>query len=389
MRSLGHRCRLVLIYLGIGLLVAALAVSWAEAAGSASWLVTGNLPSGVLLLIAALGPLALAWREPLARHMIGLVAGTVIVFLGGRVVVNHLLREPPPVDHSVLPAPLRGLASLHVPLAKPEEGDWLDVHLELGQSYDAYLVDVRGRRDAARRVIYVQPLGDFTPPQERILQRTAEFLGIFYQLPVRVCDPLPLTDVPAEAQRRREGADKPQILTDYITSRELRPRLPDDAAALLACTAEDLWPGGNWGCVYGHAEPGERVAVWSLFRNGDPAEGPEAYRLALLRSLKTASHETGHLFGMLHCVYHECDMCGANHREEADRHPLWLCPSCLAKLCDATGADPARRFEQLAAFAEVEGLVAEATFWRRSLALVQSAQESGGGSQPRGTQKVP
>ena len=47
-------------------------------------------------------------------------------------------------------------------------------------------------------------------------------------------------------------------------------------------------------------------------------------------ALITATHETGHMFSMLHCTAYECCMCGSNHREESDRRPVYLCPECTA-----------------------------------------------------------
>ena len=138
----------------------------------------------------------------------------------------------------------------------------------------------------------------------------------------------------------------------------------------MAFTTSDLWPGEGWNRVYGQAFPGERVGVYSIYCDGNPDEGPDAYRLALLRTLKVAAHETGHVFAMEHCIFYECCLCGANNRDEADRHPLWLCPHCLAKLCYATHADPAKRFEELIAFAKPQGLATEQAFWEKSLAVM-------------------
>ena len=41
----------------------------------------------------------------------------------------------------------------------------------------------------------------------------------------------------------------------------------------------------------------------------------------LYRSAKVLAHETGHLFGIRHCIYYECLMCGCNHLKEFDKRP--------------------------------------------------------------------
>ena len=177
--------------------------------------------------------------------------------------------------------------------------------------------------------------------------------------------------IPPEARREHPTWHVPQILTTYVLDKVLRPRLPEDACAYLALTASDLWPGEGWNFVFGQASLSDRVGVWSIHRNGDPSEGDPAFRRCLLRTLKTASHETGHMFSIRHCTLYECNMCGSNHREESDRRPLWLCPHCLAKLCHATGADPVKRFEALAEFSKTQGLKPEQAFYEKSLAVLR------------------
>jgi predicted Zn-dependent protease/phosphatidylglycerophosphate synthase len=176
---------------------------------------------------------------------------------------------------------------------------------------------------------------------------SAEFLGRFYSTAVTTRGTLPLSVVPASARRNHPSWGMEQALAPYVLDEILKPRLPRDAAVSIAFTTCDLWPGPGWNFVFGQASLHERVGVWSLYRNGDPEEGPAAFRLCLLRTLKTAVHEVGHMFSIQHCTAYECGMCGSNHREESDRRPLWFCPECQAKVCWATGADPATRYRQL------------------------------------------
>lgn len=48
-------------------------------------------------------------------------------------------------------------------------------------------------------MLYVQPLGHFTPAQTRVVALTAEFMSRFFSLAVRVRDPAQLDKVPRYA----------------------------------------------------------------------------------------------------------------------------------------------------------------------------------------------
>ncbi len=220
----------------------------------------------------------------------------------------------------------------------------------------------------------MQPLGNFDSAQRKVLERTAEFLGIYFQLPVKTREDLSLNVIPASARREHPTWHVKQVLSTYVLDKALRPRLPADACSYIALTTSDLWPGEGWNFVFGQASLRERVGVWSIARNGDPHGDEAAFRLCLSRTLKTASHEAAHMFSMRHCTSCQCNMCGSNHREEADRRPLWLCPHCLAKLCYATGAEPVKRFKELAAFCKRAGLKSEPEFYEKSLAVLEASK---------------
>jgi archaemetzincin len=218
----------------------------------------------------------------------------------------------------------------------------------------------------------VQPLGEFSAIQRKIISLTADFMGRYFGLPVIVKDDLPLSIIPAGARRTHPAWGDRQILTSYVLSHVLGPRLPRDAVAYIAFTTSDLWPGPGWNFVFGQASLRDRVGIWSIYRNGDPEAGPAAFRLCLLRTMKTASHEMGHMFSMLHCTAYECNMCGSNHREESDRRPIACCPDCVAKIWWATGADPVERYRNLADFCREHGLSTEQEFYRRSIQALES-----------------
>jgi archaemetzincin len=212
----------------------------------------------------------------------------------------------------------------------------------------------------------VQPLGEFTPKQREIIELSAEYVGLYFSRPVKILETLPLATIPGRARRTHPEWGVKQILTTYVLDEVLKPRLPKDAAAYIAFTASDLWPGRGWNFVFGQASLRDRVGVWSITRNGDPAESDESFRLCLRRTLKTATHESGHMFSILHCIAYECNMCGANHRAESDRHPLYLCPECHAKVCWATNAEPVARLRRLAKFCRKNGLARERDYFEKA-----------------------
>jgi archaemetzincin len=280
-------------------------------------------------------------------------------------------RGAAPAGDRPLPEPFRKLLPLHKKLGKPQPGDWLAEHYEPGQTYGEY---VRGRPvkpDAVRRVIYVQPLGDFTNTQRKIVAKAAGFMEIYFDLPVKLREGLPMKLIPEKARRKHPSWGMDQVLSTYVLDEVLQPRLPKDAVASIAFTAADLWPGEGWNFVFGQASLADRVGVWSIYRFGDPDKSDGDYRRCLRRTLKVGAHETGHMFSLQHCTLYECNLCAGNHLAEMDRYPLWLCPHCLAKLCWATGANPEKRFERLAAFAKSNGLREEQEFWQTSLAKLR------------------
>jgi len=271
----------------------------------------------------------------------------------------------------VLPDKYEKLLPLHQKLGEPRPGEWLAMHDEPGQTYRAYVRGRPVRPTRLRRTIYVQPLGEFSRTQRRIIELTARYMELYFGLPVKVAEDLPLSIIPDEARRVHPNWGDKQILSTYVLDRVLKPRLPEDAVASIAFTTSDLWPGRGWNFVFGQASLRDRVGVWSIYRNGDPDESDESFCLCLRRTIKTAAHETGHMFSMFHCIYFECAMCGSNHRAESDRRPLWLCPVCLAKLCWCIGTDPAERYEKLIEFCRDNELKPEREFFEKSLKVLR------------------
>jgi len=270
----------------------------------------------------------------------------------------------------------RAIASLHSPLGATQKGDSLDEHEEPGQSFEEHCHSEPVLPTKVRTTMYLQPLGDSDPTRAAAIEATAELLGTFYGVPVRMLDRMDLAWVPPQARRLHPYSGVEQILTKFVL-RLLSRKKPADAVVVLALTAADLWPGRGWNFVFGQASLSRGVGVWSLHRMGDPEVEPRKF---LRRTIKVAAHETGHMFGFRHCTRFQCGMNGANHQDEADAQPIWFCPEDEMKIWWASRVDPADRYRRLADFAATHGLEREAEFWRTSERTVRDNIHPSGSS---------
>jgi archaemetzincin len=262
------------------------------------------------------------------------------------------------------------LHHLSEPLAQAREGDWLAEHEEKGQTFRQYLSANPVRRHDSQNAIHLCLVGEFDEPQQRILDLTQDYLGLFFDVPVQIRRRVPLSVIPPRARRSHpEWGDK-QILSGFILREVLEPEVPDNALAYLALTARDLWPGKGWNFVFGEANLRRRVGVWSIYRNGWPGESDQAFRLCLRRTLLIAVHETGHVLTMQHCTAHRCLMNGCNSQEERDRNPLYPCPVCLRKLCWNLQVEPVPYLRRLKKFCNKHGLNQTAVWYARAAAAL-------------------
>jgi len=259
-----------------------------------------------------------------------------------------------------------------VPLyeAKKDPGplDWLAQHEERGQTFSDFVSLKYPAPDAQHPYIYIALLGDFTDEQKKVLEMASRYIAIYFQTPVKFTDPIPLSAVPAQARRNHPQTGDPQILTTYTIEHILKPRMPKDAFAFTAFTSSDLWPGEGWNFVFGQASMEDRIGVWSIYRNGDIKQD---FRLYLRRTIQTGTHEIGHMFGLDHCIFYECNMNGSNSRLESDKRPLWDCPVCMRKLSVGLKFDVTKRFRELIAILYEFDFVPEAQFLEKNLAILQ------------------
>jgi archaemetzincin len=254
------------------------------------------------------------------------------------------------------------------PMPPPQPGDWLAEHREDGEDFATY---VRGnpRRAEPGQVLAFLPIGDFAAELRACFTAAVAFAGIWFDLGTRE---LPAVPLPTAAVARRDRTDgvppgaRRQFCTRWFLDGLLPKAKPDDATVLIGVTMADLYPDPDWNYVFGEADLVRGVGVYSLARYF-PAlygltRGADSARVALLRTLKVVVHETGHAFGLVHCVRWCCVMNGSNSLAETDRRPPRLCPDCLAKLQWNRGFDVRRRYLRLAEFLRAHGLGDEAAW---------------------------
>ncbi len=259
------------------------------------------------------------------------------------------------------------------PVPIPSPGDWLAVHREPGQTFEEFRRSRPNRPDAQRRVLYLQPLGAFPEQQSPSLEKLRQYAAAFFQTEVKALPPLSLS-AGGFTNRTNSTTGRRQILTEDVL-RWLKGKLPADAFCLLAITMEDLYPEPSWNFVFGQASLTERVGVYSFARY-DPAfygaeRGQDYQKLVLRRSMKVLTHETGHMFGLAHCIYFSCVMNGSNHLQESDRRPLHLCPVCLRKLQFSVGFDVVKRYQELMQFNQGAGFEDEAKWLTQRLEKIR------------------
>lgn len=259
---------------------------------------------------------------------------------------------------------------------KPQAGEWLAEHKEPGQTYAQYLRSRPNIPDRRRPAIYVLPLGRFEDDKAPSLELLKDYTAAYYHpLTVKMLPAVPAAQV--KAKSRINGQHKQWNSVDIL--KWMPGRLPKDAYAMIAVTMTDLYPKDSWNFVFGQASLRNRVGVFSFARY-DPrfwgVEWNDESRLTMLRrAAKVLTHETGHMFGIAHCIHYECNMGGSNSFPETDATPMHLCPVCLRKMHHAVGFDPIKRYQLLLKFHDEQKLAPEAAWVKKRLAALRAAQD--------------
>ncbi len=86
-----------------------------------------------------------------------------------------------------LDPPFERLKALHTPKRPPRPGDWLAERHEDVQSLAEFARSLPLVPTAARRAIYLQPIGDFSDAQRRVAALTADYVERFFGGGPRAC----------------------------------------------------------------------------------------------------------------------------------------------------------------------------------------------------------
>ena len=231
-------------------------------------------------------------------------------------------------------------------LGPPRPGDWLHSFPEPGQTLQEYASERSLAPSPRGNRLHLQPFDDLKLRHRRLLGRLREYLALFFDRPVELLPQRKLQ--PVWHDRNRGQLDAEAIAFD------LAGRVPRSSLGLMGLIGGDLYA-VDLNFVFGVGLFSARAGVQSLHRYGD---GP----LLLVRTIKVAGHELGHMLGLRHCVFYRCAMNGSNSLAELDRQPLHLCPVCLAKLRHELGFDPVQRYRTLERSCRGLGLVDQAAF---------------------------
>lgn len=248
-------------------------------------------------------------------------------------------------------------------LPDPLPGSWrANNPNEKNETLDQYITKISGRMWPNRQPLFVQSLGQYSDTEKKIIQITSDYLNIFHNVPVKICDTaLTMTQLRQRYETMKEEGRVEELFaffSDMLNTTfpnqnnqyeaiaacdMLRTVCPDinpeitDEAAILAFTKEDLYS-FNYNFVFG-IYPGGNDAIWSHARFGDPHANDLNFEKCLKRVMKISAHEFGHVKNLPHCSDYKCNIGGYNHLGELDASPLLYCLQDTAKICYLTGVN--------------------------------------------------
>ena len=261
------------------------------------------------------------------------------------------------------------LASLDVKMGDTIPGDWLSQHNEKGQTFEQYVKKNPTKLAGELDCIYIQPIGDFSEWERKVVEYNSEYLHLFFVLEVRTLEPISDDIIPKNKRRVEFGIE--QLDASYIIHNLLPEKLPNDGNVIMALTTKDLYPSPSWSFVFGLASYTEKTGVTSMYRFSDLPLSQENYSQCLNRLIKISSHEISHMFKVSHCINAVCLMNGVNHLGESDRKPNALCSQCLAKLSWNFNFKNEERLQELIVFLKKHQLDSDVLILQKQLEVIQ------------------
>jgi archaemetzincin len=255
-------------------------------------------------------------------------------------------------------------------LSSPKPGEWLYAFDEPGQTFEEYRRFVRHPRQQERDTIQVIPLGQISQEHPDLLGCLERYLGIFFDAREKQVSP---RRMPGSCYDERRGQYDAALLLSTVLEPIARGR--DDVLATIGLTEVDLYH-GRLNFVFGIGDHRKRLGLCSVHRFLPRREGEQS--LALVRTLKTSTHEIGHMLGMRHCTFYHCLMNGSNSLAESDRRPLFLCPVCVRKMEWHLGFDRRERYERMKQFFEECALEQQAAFCARRIQELSADERASG-----------
>lgn len=265
------------------------------------------------------------------------------------------------------------LAKNDVSLPAPAPGDWLYAHPEKGQSFEAYWKCKPISPTASKKVIYLQPIGNFDGKSDNLIKATAEYLNAFYGLKTKILHRLPNT-IFSDSVKRIWYSEDYQILAPYILNQVLKKIKPADAIGIMAITEKDIYPNMSFNFVFGLSSFRDMVSVTSMARLSDGEVDSVNRSLCLNRLLKISTHEIGHMFTVHHCTHAKCLMNGSNGLFETDDTPNKLCSVCTGKVIWNLQLNSIERTARLTKFFKKYKLLKEYELLKKDDMLLQATQ---------------
>lgn len=278
-------------------------------------------------------------------------------------------KNKPAVNFSELTL-LDNLVQTDKRLTQPKPGEWLYEHREAGQLFDQYVNSKPVSPDSVKKCIYLQPIGEFSGQQQKVINYTAEYIQLFFNLKTIIAPTITDKVIPIRSRRDRDNGTE-QLHTKYILDSLLLTNIPDNAIVVMAITEKDLYPEDSWNFVFGQAYTTKRVGVSSIFRYCETPLDSINYNVCLNRLIKTSCHEIGHMFSIYHCTFAECIMNGTNNLEESDSRPNKLCSECLKKLYWNLKFDNVKRLTAIRDYFNTHKLTSDFDLINRDLAVIK------------------